>query len=968
MRRVAAGLGAIGATVLSALAFASLLLASDAAHAARHAFIVGVSEYKKEKGLLPLNAPANDAAELARVLALRGLDFKTVTLVNDEVKDKATFDAALDRFLAGVAAEDEVVFFFSGHGLYLTGAGRESNYFLLPDAKGQQTYLKDLGTAARQLDTDDKRKQSYQDWIATVAVSEKAVEQAILSRGVKVLIILADACRSLVTATKGASLADLSSIGLPKENTRGVFRLYSASKGQVSFDSPERLTSQATPTGVPAAGKPPEKDDKSAKAAARKRNSLFTQVLLQVLPEPGLEINVLAAKVKVEVREQARRLQLGADQIPDFSDDQDATEFYFFQGDKSELVAARCRTADAELAQLRYGVTLGSIGRDTLVQKRFDLAACGKAAEIEALLVLESQGAGALSGSVDPMQQAPGDTGDPIQQCDARASSPLDPNRPLGIAGAEIQKVALAAMSGEIDRDKAHDWISDVINVCETAVGQRNRVARYKYNLARAHYAMSVLAPPLQREFSLQKASRLYDDAVDLGYAAAYNDLALLHQNGEYFNADGKQQPADRKKASELLQRGANLGHVVAHYNLGMAYKNGELRLDDQQQAYTDFHLVLAFKHLSKAAEGGFVPAVIETALALDAGRGIEQNRRRAIELLELAASRGSWEAMYWLGSIYNRDEREHDRAIVWHARAAESGDSRSQESLADMLQRGDGIPAPQPEAAGRYWRLAADAGRLTAQMQLARLLRDGKVPFRPKLEGRPDAGAEEIRDLFAQAFARGNPVAGLELARLYRTGFPKDRPSDAIPADAERAVALLYETMNAVRSAAADSDAADPQIEVRAAFELMDMYSKGEAKRRDGSSALTQDQIDQLTRDYGDPASLYYVPVRAVGPVNCDQRNNFPVMVWDWKRDVSPTEHQFDWFERRYRCKKFLTEAQKQKLLKEKKKIPEYGVPKETREVFNRLFKEAQKDTQRKKSFADRIAEYIDKKRKAKR
>ena len=923
------------------------LAAADPSYAARRAFIVGVSDYKKERGLAPLNAPANDADELAKMLSSRGLDFQVETLRNDDVKDKAAFDSRLQAFVATLAPDDEVLFFFSGHGLYL--AGQESNYYLLPDAKSQAIHLKDLGAAARSLDTEEKRKQSYQDWIAQVAVSEKAVEQAITGKTVKVLVIVADACRSLLSGGKGASIDDVMGVYLPKESARGVFRLYSASKGQVSFDAPERLNSQTGRTSTSTSG-----DPNSKKSDTKRLNSLFTQVLLRFLPEPGLDIAVLAAKVRVEVREQARRLNLGADQIPDFTDDQGATEYFLFRGDKSEMIAARCKTADTELAQLRYGVALGSIGRDSLEQKRYELAPCGKADEIAALLRFEGQGAGALSDS--QLQAAIPDSDDPLQRCDLRGSSPLDPNRPQGVSGVEIQKLALSAISGEIDKAKAADSINSVIKACEAAVKQRDRVARYRYNLGRAHYAAALIAAPLDKEYSLQKASQLYQQAVDLGYAAAYNDLALMHQNGEYYNEKGERQAANRKKAKELLERGANLGHVVAHYNLGMAYKNGELRVEDEQQAFSDYHLVLAFQHLSKAAEGGFVPAVIETALALDQGRGIEVNQGRAIELLELAASRGSWEAMYCIGEIYQRDQRKFDRAIVWHARAAESGDSRSQEELAGMLQRGDGLPAPQPEAAGRYWRLAADAGRLTAQMQLAVLLRDGKVPFRPKMDGPPDGGGEEIRNLFAQALARGNPWAGLWLAQLYRTGYPKDNPSKAIQLDPKRAVELYYQTMNTVRSAPADSDYANPQVEALAAFDLMDMYNKGEAKGKDGASLITLDQSDQLKADYGDASSLYWVPTTALGPINCAAQSQYRVMVWDWSRDVSPTEHQFDWFERRYHCKEVARPSDTSK----KTKTVELGVTKKTRENFTRLFKDWKKDKDKKLTYADRIAQYI--------
>jgi TPR repeat protein len=91
-----------------------------------------------------------------------------------------------------------------------------------------------------------------------------------------------------------------------------------------------------------------------------------------------------------------------------------------------------------------------------------------------------------------------------------------------------------------------------------------------------------------------------------------------MFEHGEYHDpAVGRQMPRNRQKARELFQRGADLSHVLALYHLGLAYKNGGLGLDDELTAET---IALpyrgagkAFQHLSKAAESGFVPAMIET-------------------------------------------------------------------------------------------------------------------------------------------------------------------------------------------------------------------------------------------------------------------------------------------------------------------------------------------------------------------
>ena len=190
----------------------------------------------------------------------------------------------------------------------------------------------------------------------------------------------------------------------------------------------------------------------------------------------------------------------------------------------------------------------------------------------------------------------------------ALAASPLDQNRPQGIAGVDLQAVAIDGRASEERRLPAVDRISRAIQACEAAVKERGRVARYKFNLASAHYAMATLADGLANKTNRWcRHQGNFRMRVDLGYAAAYNGLALMFEHGEYHDpAAGRQMPRNRQKARELLQRGADLGHVLALYHLGLAYKNGGLGLDDELNAET---IALpyrgagkAFQHLSKAA------------------------------------------------------------------------------------------------------------------------------------------------------------------------------------------------------------------------------------------------------------------------------------------------------------------------------------------------------------------------------
>jgi hypothetical protein len=323
--------------------------------------------------------------------------------------------------------------------------------------------------------------------------------------------------------------------------------------------------------------------------------------------------------------------------------------------------------------------------------------------------------------------------------------------------------------------------------------------------------------------------------------------------------------------------------------------------------------------------------------------------------MLEIAASRGSWEAMFQLGEIYRFTKPDPNEAIIWYARAAEAGDTRSQAQLADLMSKGLGLPAPQPEAAGRFLRLAADGGRPEAMLDLANRLRDGQIPFRPRLDGKPDGGAKEISDLYTASFVLGNPKAGLELGKLYRTGFPPDRPSAAIPKDPERAANILLTTIERVRTAPIDSAEADPMTEYFAGFELIKMYDAGEARRRDGMPVLYEDQIEVLRSDYGDGSKILYIWVGSIWPVVCDTvGRELWVAIWDWKRPDPPTETQFDWFERFHKCKE-MTHL--------RRKPEELGVPPPTREIFRKELRSARDPKAKdKRSFVDRMADVVNK------
>ena len=97
--------------------------------ATKRAFVVGVSAYDL---VTPLRTPANDARKVADKLQARG--FK-VTLVTDPDTSRQALVLHWGQFLSDLNADDEVVVYYSGHGIEIRGA----NYIVPRDVPKAET-------------------------------------------------------------------------------------------------------------------------------------------------------------------------------------------------------------------------------------------------------------------------------------------------------------------------------------------------------------------------------------------------------------------------------------------------------------------------------------------------------------------------------------------------------------------------------------------------------------------------------------------------------------------------------------------------------------------------------------------------------------------------------------------------------------------------------------------------------------
>jgi hypothetical protein len=194
---------------------------------------------------------------------------------------------------------------------------------------------------------------------------------------------------------------------------------------------------------------------------------------------------------------------------------------------------------------------------------------------------------------------------------------------------------------------------------------------------------------------------------------------------------------------------------------------------------------------------------------------------------------------------------------------------------------------------------------------------------------------------------------------------------------------------MDRVRQARPTSAEADPMVEIHSAFELLAMQEAGEAKRSDRTELINEDQIDQLRTDYGDRSTLKFLNFKSavmLAKLNVSVTCKTPafsrnVAFWNWKRPVSPTEPQLEWFERFYNCYEHEPANTKRSEGRNKDKGKDAASPepqglKKLREFYRKQYeawakerdkadkakeKDEAKAKERPESFTDRIAGLLD-------
>lgn len=209
----------------------------------RLALVIGNDGYEN---LPVLQKARNDAAAIADRLSGYGY---TVSLLRDA--DRRTMTKALSDLAADIDPGGEVVFYFAGHGVEISGR----NYLIPVDAPAA--------------------KPEEAAFLTAESIAVDQVLDTIRERGARVTVLILDACRDNPFPQEGTRSLGGSRGLAPVAAPEGTFILFSAGAGQTALDG-----MGGTDSGL---------------------NSVFTRSLLQRLDDPGQPIQDIARLVRRDV-------------------------------------------------------------------------------------------------------------------------------------------------------------------------------------------------------------------------------------------------------------------------------------------------------------------------------------------------------------------------------------------------------------------------------------------------------------------------------------------------------------------------------------------------------------------------------------------------------------------------------------------------------------------------------------------
>lgn len=522
----------------------------------------------------PLQNPGHDAADMAAALHRLGFTVVTGTDLSQEAMERAVDDFTEESQGAAVA-----LVFYAGHGVEVQG----ENFLIPVDARIEAQ-------------TDVKYRAVSAAWVL------ERVKGAV-GEGLSMLVL--DACRdNPFRSWRSSGGGGLSAMNGPS----GSIIAYATGPGDVASDNE---------TG---------------------RNGLYTQMLLEEMARPGVEVSRMLRRVGARVAEASSGEQqpwMAASYVNDFylaPEQQGGTpvasaEDLFRRGRAAEIAAE----FDAALSAYQQAAEMGHAGA------------------MAGLADVYYYGLGVLVNDAKAIRWA------------ERAAGAGDPNGMHRLAAHYEHGIGMERDAAAADRwgRQSIAGLRRLANAGD-AVAQKNLGDAYRYAIG-------------TRPGDAAGAVQWYRRSAEQGYAPAQTTLGVMYSSGEGVEPDAAE-------AARWYRRAAEQGYARAQEKLGDMYQHGRgVERSDATAIYW----------YRKAAEQGHAGAQTTLGVKYAFGYdGLVKDDAEAARWYRKAAEQGHAGAQNNLGVMYQHGrgvEKNIETAVYWYRKAAEQGSQVAKDNLREL-------------------------------------------------------------------------------------------------------------------------------------------------------------------------------------------------------------------------------------------------------------------------------------------
>ncbi len=217
-------------------------------------------------------------------------------------------------------------------------------------------------------------------------------------------------------------------------------------------------------------------------------------------------------------------------------------------------------------------------------------------------------------------------------------------------------------------------------------------------------------------------------------YTQAFAEFIPLADSGDfrsqyyvgylYLNGYGVSQ--DEKKALDYLQRAVDQDYDLAQSLMAYLYAEGKLVPKDKKKSLALYQ---------QAAEQGNISALLNLGILYYTGDGVSKDINKALDYFNKVSLTQKPIVGRYLGDIYSTEKSliDYDKAFSYYRQGAQRNDLGSYHALAQMYQKGQGVPTDMGNAI-KYYQYAASQNFAPSQYILGIIYANGEGVPRDKL------------------------------------------------------------------------------------------------------------------------------------------------------------------------------------------------------------------------------------------